>query len=176
MRYTNDRPDAAIKQAVDFAIQEADKFFKNSGFKGEWATEGFGITSIRPKHVAAGGGSWASSHYWGISYAASETWLAWVSLTQTDLAYEVITGLFNLEASPITSEIYMRMAGIDLPTLNIEEMYAYEESRIFWRKPVMISPEKSWEFNMKAVLGIGIERVGMLGYTIASHPYLILRE
>lgn len=175
MRYSNERPDAAIKQIVDHTVGEAAKYFKNAAFKGEWATEGFGITAIRPQHVGAGNSFWGGSHYWSACYAASETWSSWISATQTDLAYEVITGLFNLEASPITSELYLRMSGVDLPTLNVEEMYAYDISRLFFKAPVSISPTKPWDLYMKAVLGIGIERIGLLGYTVAAHPYLILR-
>jgi len=176
LKFVDDKPTAAIAAALGEIKSKAATEFRNQSFEGEWATSGYGITSIRPAHIQAGAAAWAGSHHWGASYAASETWTAWVNITQTELAYELITGIFNLEAIPKTVEVYFTMAGIDLPTLNVEALYAEDLSRMFFQKPLYVSPSKPWTTYLKAVGGIGTERIGMLGYTVGTHSYLILRS
>ena len=176
LKFVDDKPTAAIAAAVGTVKAKAATEFKNQAFDGEWATSGYGITAIRPYHIQAGGATWAGSHHWSISYAASETWTNWINITQTDLAYELITGIFNLAALPITVEMGFQMAGITLPTLNIEAMYAEDLSRMYFTKPISISPAKPWLLQTKAVGGIATERLGLMGYTVGTHSFLILRS
>ena len=176
LKFVDDKPTAAIAAALNDVKGKAAIEFKNQSFEGEWATSGYGITAIRPTHIQAGAAAtWGSCHAWEASYAASETWTAWVNITQTQLAFELITGIFNLEALPKTTEIYYEMAGISLPTLNIEAMYAEDLSRMFYQKPLYVSPSKPWTMYIKGIGGTGRERLGLLGYTIGPHSFLILR-
>ena len=174
MRYTNAKPGTAIKAAIGKAIQLAKADWKNAAYQGEWATGGFGITTIRPYHIQAGAANWGSSDYWASCFAASLTWEAWIDITQTDMAYEIITGFFNLEIAPKTVESYFTAAGKDLPTLNMESMYTLDVSRLYIPQPIVIMPEKPWKYYHKG-LNTGVEREGFLGYTLAKHAFLILR-
>ena len=174
LHFTDERPDPQIKQAISKTIAEAITYYKNQTYEGEWATGGIGIASIRPYHIQAGGAAWGSSNYWASSYAASVTWEAWINITQTDLAYEILTGYFNLGVAPKTVEFYHTMAGKALPTVNIEEFYALDVSRFYWKKPMTISPSKPWEVRHKGI-DTGVEREGLTGYTVGPHSFLILR-
>lgn len=176
LHYTDQRPDGAILEAINDVKREAGIFFKTQGFEGEWATGGFGIVAIRPAHVKAGASvNWGASHYWASSYAASLTWENWIDITQTDQAYEIVTGYMNLEVAPKTVEIAFKVAGKDLPSFNIEEMYAIADfSRVYFRSPLKIGPAKPWQMQHKGI-DTGVEREGLIGYTVGTHAFLILR-
>jgi hypothetical protein len=175
MRYTDEKPLAAIKAAIMNAQSAASREFRNMSFDGEWATSGYGITTIRPYHIQAGGANWGSSNYWASCFAASVTWEDWINITQTDLAFEIICGMFNLEASPKTTDVSLEAAGKTLPSLNIEETYAMDISRFYWAKPVVIYPSKPWKFQHKGI-DTGVEREGLVGWTMATQAFLILRN
>ena len=174
MAYTQQRPDGEIQKAVDQAKSRAVQEFTNMSFQGEYPETGYGIVSMRPRHIQAGAAAWGSSNFWASCYTASVTWEAWVNITQTELAFEIICGLWNYEASPKTVEVYMTADGRDFPTINIEEMYAYDVARIFWAKPLTISPKKAWTFWHKGT-NTGVEREGIVGYTLGTRSWLILR-
>jgi hypothetical protein len=174
MTATDEKPLAEIKMALQNAQAAAVREFSNMSYEGEWAVTGYGIATIRPYHIQAGGALWGSSNYWASCFAASNTWEAWIDITQTDLAFEIITGQFNLEASPKETEIYLVASGKSLPTMNIEEAYALGIQRFYWSKPVVIYPSKPWQFYHKG-LDVGIEREGLSGWTMATQAFLILR-
>ncbi len=176
LMFIDSAPAGAVNAALVDTIAKAKAEFRTLGYEEEWATGGYGIASIRPLHMQCGSATWAGSHHWGISYATSETWTAWISITMTELAYEVITGMFNLDATPITRAIYMTASGKALPTMNIEEMYAYEISRMFFKKPVVIGPSRPFDFYTKCVGAIATENLGLTGFTIGPHGYLIIRD
>lgn len=175
MRFTNARPDGVVNEAIERAKGLAKTQFKNMGFDGEFPVSGYGITTMRPYHIQAGGTNWGSSDYWASCFAASLTWENWISITQTDLAFEILTGMFNLAITPKTVEVYIQADGHQMPTINVEEMYAYDVSRLFWKRPMVITPEKSWDFARKG-LNTGVEREGLMGYTLGTRAYLILRN
>jgi hypothetical protein len=175
MRYTDEKPLAAIKAAIGNAQSAAAREFRNATFDGEWAQSGYGITTIRPLHVKAGGTNWGSSNYWASSYAASVTWEDWISIVQSDSAFEIIAGMFNLEASPKTLAVGLTAAGKTLPSLNIEETYAMDISRFYWVKPIVIYPNKPWAFAHKGI-NTGVEREGLVGWTMATQAFLITRN
>lgn len=174
MAYTQQRPDGAVQQAIELAKTKAIQEFTNLAFQGEYPETGYGIVTIRPKHVGAGYSHWSGSHWFGQSLVASVTWEDWINVLQTELAFEIITGMWNYEATPKVTEVYIQADGRDFPTLNVEEMYAYDVARIFWAKPITISPRKQWYFYSKGI-NTGQERQGLLGYTLGTRSYLILR-
>lgn len=174
MAYTQQRPDGEVQAAIELAKSKAIQEFSNQQFQGEYPDTGYGIVAMRPYHIQAGGTAWGSSNYWASSYAASVTWEAWINITQTELLFEILCGMWNYEAVPKTVEIYVTADGRDFPTINIEEMYAYDVARIFWKKPLVISPKKNWAFYHKGT-NTGVEREGILGYTLGTRSYLIKR-
>lgn len=175
MHYTNQRPDGLIASAIAQAKVLAANEFKNMSFQGEFPKNGYGITTIRPYHVQAGGVGWGSSDYWSMSMAAANTWTAWIDITQTSLAYEIVTGLFNLEAIPRLTEMYFQGDGLDMPTVNVEEAYAVSDiAHFFLPAPLIFQPEKSWKYYQK-FWAAGIEREGLTGYTMAKRAFLLLR-
>lgn len=174
MRYSTARPDATIGKAIEDAKTMAKKEWPNQAYQGEFPDNGYGISVIRPYHIKAGAAAWGSSNYWASSYAASVTWEAWIDITQTDMAFEILTGYMNLQAVPKTVEVYIKADGREQPTLNIEEFYTYDVARLFWKAPVVISPSKAWSFYHKGT-NTGVEREGLLGYTMGPRAFLILR-
>lgn len=175
MHYTNQRPDALIQAAITQAKALARNQFSNLAFNGEFPKTGYGITTIRPYHIQAGGTYWGSSNYWASCFAAANTWEAWIDITQTDLAFEIVTGFQNLEAVPKEVEIYVEGDGNQMPTINIEEIYSMDVSRAFFAKPLIFSPEKAWAYYHKGS-DTGIEREALLGYTLGTRAFLILRN
>jgi hypothetical protein len=170
----NDTPDGPVKDAIQIALQKAQGYFKNMSYDGEWPDQGYGLVTMRPYHVVAGDSHWGSSDYWASCFVASVTWEDWINITQTDLAYQIITGMFNFEIAPKDIEVYFTADGKDIPTLSIEEMYTFDPAKVYWRKPFVVQPEKTWAFYHKG-MNTGIEREGLLGYTLATRTYLILR-
>jgi hypothetical protein len=176
MHYTNQRPDGLIAAALAQAKSLASNEFKNMAYDGEFPKNGYGITTIRPYHIQAGGAGWGSSNYWLCSMAAANTWTAWIDITQTELAYEIVSGFFDLEAIPRLTELYITGDGLSMPTINVEESYAVQDiSTHYFAKPFIISPQKSWQYYQKFWVA-GIEREGLTGYTLAKRAFLLLRN
>lgn len=175
LKFPGESPVGNINAALQKVIADAKKEWSNLDYGEEWATNGYGITSIRPKHVQCGGAAWGSSNFWASCFAASVTWEAWINITQTDAAFEIVTGWFDLEVSPKVAEIYFSAAGKELPSINIEDVFSFDGDTGFWfRKPLAIYPNKPWAFYRKGI-NTGIEREGLKGFTVATQAFLIGR-
>jgi hypothetical protein len=175
MDQTDKKPEGVVEALIQKVLADAKTLWPTLGYTEGWVGTGFGIATLRPRHVGGGGSIyWGSSHVWASSFVASNTWEAWISMTQTDAAYVICTGMFNFEPAPKSMEIYLALDGKDLPTMNIEEMYALELPRAYWKWPWSISPQKPWIFNHKGI-NTGVEREGLLGYCVGTRAYLLTR-
>ena len=175
IRVSDARPDEAIRKMIDGVISEAREEWKPAEYEGYFPRTGFGITELRVKHVPSYGGTyWGSSHYWAVSITASNTFEEWINGTMTDMAYIIIEGLFNREASPKIYEVSPNANGNDLPTISIEHMYTYDMARAWLEAPFSVKPNSQFIWRNKAD-DTGIERFGLMGHTVAKRAYLIIR-
>ena len=125
---------------------------------------GFGVSEIRPRHVGI------ANDFWQATITAA--YADWINTTISDNAYLVITGLFNNTVMPQTSELAPSANGNDLPRINIEQMYTFEEAKAWFPKPFVV--KASGVLKIQAVAAQAqTERIGLMGYTVAKRSYLI---
>lgn len=177
LRLTDVRPDAEIEKLLRATIANAETLWEPLKYEGQYPTTGFGITELRARHLRYGTHSMTvavSAHYWNMSITASGTWETWFDITMTDMAYLMPTGIFNLEASPRVVELKPSANGQEMPTVNLEQLYALDMARAWFEKPYAASPNNNLK-NEVIARDIGIERIGLVGYCIAKRSYLILK-
>jgi hypothetical protein len=83
------------------------------------------------------------------------------------------TGIFNLETNPMVTELRPSANGLDLPTVNIEQLYALDLYRAWFEKPYCARPGNNIK-NRLVARNVTVERIGLMGYLIAKRAYLIL--
>jgi len=173
IRLTENRPDVEIQKGIAAAIKHATDMWAPLQYEGEYPSKGFGITTLRPRDVYTAS-TMLGSAYWTISIAAASTWQDWIDVALTDMAYVIVTGIFNIDPAPKTVEIRGKCAGNDLPVVNIEEMYAWDLARAWFTKPFWAKPSDGITIRAmgKAATTVG-ERLGLLGYTVGKRAYLI---
>lgn len=174
LKETNIRPDAAIDSLVKDVVKSAETEWAPLKYEGQYPVGGFGITELRPKHIRGGTHNMPSTITWSASIATASTYFSWMDLTLTDMAYVIQTGVFDLEASPRVTEIAPTANGQDLPTVNLEQMFALDESRVWLEMPFAARPNNNLK-NQLVARDAGIERIGLMGYVVAKRAYLILR-
>ncbi|MBW2675397.1 MAG: hypothetical protein JRD89_18645 [Deltaproteobacteria bacterium] len=174
LRLTDVRPDDEIRRLVEEVVANAEAEWAPLKYEGQYPVGGFGITELRPKHIRGGTHNIPSSVTWSASIATASTYFDWMDLTLTDMAYVIQTGVFNLEASPRVTEIAPSANGQDLPTVNLEQMYALDLARVWHEKPFAARPNNNFK-NQLVGRDTGVERIGLLGYCVAKRAYLILR-
>lgn len=174
LRLTEVRPDAEIKKLVDTTVEDAKINWAPLKYEGEYPRSGFGISELRPKQIRGGTHNLPSTITWGASIATASTYFTWMNLTLTDMAYIMPTGVFNLEALPRVTEIAPSANGEDLPTINLEQMYALDLARAWFSKPFCAKPNNNLTIQLVA-RNTGIDRIGLLGHCIAKRAYLIIR-
>jgi len=172
LRFTDKRPDAEIRTALDAAIVQARTDWAPIVYEDWYPRNGFGIADLRPKHCNAGGTGWGSSNYWAASIAASNTFGDWMNFTLTNQAYIIQTGIFNKEAVPKTYEMQANANGEDLPVWNIEVLYTLDVARAWYEKPYTIRANNKLKIQLKAE-NTGVERIGLLGLCLAKRAFLI---
>jgi hypothetical protein len=86
--------------------------------------------------------------------------------------YLIITGIFNLTPNAKVTEMYIKANGEDLPIINLEEMYAYDLSRVFFTAPFIVKPKSGFTVQVYATAATQ-ERLGFVGYCLAKRAYLI---
>lgn len=178
LRMTDVRPDKEIDKLLKSTVNDAEQEWRPLKYEGQYPTTGFGITELRP--IVLKGGTTdniISSIMWGASLAAgaASTYFTWFDLTLTDQAYVMITGVFDLESPPEVTELGPSANGLDLPTVNIEQMHALDVARAWFEKPFAARPNNNLKTQLVARVGIGTERIGYIGYLIAKRSYLIRR-
>jgi hypothetical protein len=171
---TNLRPDEEINKTIKEVTDAAAKLW-NSDYDGWMPQTGFGIADLAPYHVSGGGTGWGSSEFWSASIAASNTWQDWMNHTQTELAYVIATGIFDLEANQQVTYLRPNLGVQSLPAMNIEALQSLDIARAWFEKPWNVAPKSNLTLRMKG-LNLGTERIGLLGYAVAQVPYLILEQ
>lgn len=175
LKTTDKRPDEEIDKIKDAVISDAKVEWAPMEFEGQYPSGGFGITELRVKHVPSYGNSyWGSSSYWAECITASNTFESWINGTMTDMAYVIVEGIFNREPSPKVYEIAPTANGVDLPTVNIEQMYTLDIARVWFEKPFAARPNSTLKIENKGD-DTGVERIGLLGHCVAKTSYLIIR-
>lgn len=174
LKETDVRPDAEIDKLVDEVVRNAETEWAPLKYEGQYPVGGFGITELRPKHIRGGTHNIPSTITWSASIGAASTYFSWMDLTLTDMAYIIQTGVFDLEATPLVTEIAPSANGQDLPTVSLEQMFALDVARVWLEKPFAARPNNNFK-NQLVARDAGIERIGLLGYCLAKRAYLILR-
>lgn len=179
LRLTDVRPDAEIAKLLDSTVRDAEVEWKPLVYEGQYPTTGFGITELRPLHVVAtrdatGFLLFMSSISWGASITTASTYFEWINLTLTDQAYVMPTGVFNLESTPKVTEMKPSANGLDMPVVNLEQLYALDLARVWFEKPFAARPNNNFK-NELVARTTGTERIGLLGYCIAKRSYLITK-
>lgn len=181
-RISDKRPDGAIASSVADAIRLATDLFKPDRFEGVWTKGGLGITTLRPRDIAATNqaaslqGGVAGSMAWGVTAVTASTWTDWVNLNTDDRAYQVVTGIFNRSANPNITHIKPFLNGQDLPIINIEEMMVKEEPVAYFTEPYIVSPSNNHRIQVLSpvtLAGVPSEQIGLMGYIIGKRSYLI---
>jgi hypothetical protein len=182
LKLTDERPDKAIAKAVQATIADAESNWAPLKFEGEYPISGIGISELRPFHVENGTlliPQTCSLNCWQTSAIIACSWQDWVNLTIDKNEYLVITGIFDLEATPLTSEIAPSANGIDLPVVNIEQMFGLDEAVVYFSKPFVVKPENNVNIQIYGTVGAGThpsEKIGLMGYCIAKRERLIDRS
>lgn len=171
LRLIDKKPDAAIAAEISKVASDAQGKW-GIGFEADYPQSGFGIVALAPAHVNSGGAGWWATNYWSASLVATNTWQDWQNTTITDMAYVIKTGLFDREATMKITHIRPRIAGQDLPAVNIEEMATLEEARVFYEKPYSLKPGNPMILRVKPD-NVGQERIGEAGYCVAKLAFLI---
>ena len=174
LRLTDRRPDARIGALINSVVEAAQTEWAPLKYEGEYPIAGFGITELRPKHIRGGTHNIPEDYTWGASIATASTFFDWMNVTLTDMAYVVVSGVFNLEAAPKVTEIAPSANGEDLPTINLEQMYGLDLARVWFEKPFAARPNNNLRIQLIA-RSTGIERIGLMGHVIAKRAYLIIR-
>lgn len=160
---TNQRPDAAITQAIGDTITASEQEFSPLKFEGEYPDNGIGIGVLRPRHVI-------SQDFWQMTVTTS--FANWINKTFGANNYVIVTGILNNTLDPQTSELFPSANGKDLPYMNIENLYSTPDQRGWFTKPFVVSPS-----NNLTIQAIGrlaqTERLGLLGYALGKRSYLI---
>lgn len=180
LRLTDVRPDAEIEKLLRQTVADGEIEWKPLKYEGQYPTTGFGITELRPLVLKGGTtDNVISSIMWGASLAATgaaaSVYFTWFDVTLTDQAYAMPTGVFNLEATPQVTEMGPSANGLDLPTVNIEQMYALDVARAWFEKPFAARPNNNFKIQLVAQAAVGTERIGLVGYLLAKRSYLIHR-
>lgn len=179
LRLIGARPDAEIEKLLKKTVADGEIEWKPLKYEGQYPTTGFGITELRPKVLKGGTtDNVISSVMWGASLAAAagaSTYFTWFDVTLTDQAYAMPTGVFNLESTPQVTEMGPSANGLDLPTVNLEQLYALDMARAWFEKPFAARPNNNFKVQLVARVATGTERIGLLGYLIAKRSYLILK-
>lgn len=182
LRFSDERPDAAIKKAVAATIADAEANFAPLKFEGEYPTSGIGISELRPFHVentTSNIPQTSNLNYWQTSVVGVSTWADWINVTLDKDLYVVITGIFDLESSPNVTEIAPSANGLDLPVVNIEQMFALDVARAWFEKPFVVKPDNNLTIQLYPKQGVAAttsERIGLMGYAIAKRAKLINRS
>lgn len=172
-----ERPDAAINALIEATIQEAGKYWEPEQYGGEYPKSGFGIARLSVGDVflptsATSTTCWSLSTAWGYSVAAASTWADWINVTTSDACFLIITGIFCLDAIPNVTHIRPHVDGNDWPTIDVQEIYTFQEPKGYFSKPFAIRPEKSFKVRVQATTA-GISKIGLLGFKVAKRSYLI---
>lgn len=176
---TEERPDAAIKKAVAAAIADAEVLWAPLRFEGEYPISGVGITELRPFHVentTLAIPQTANQNWWQTSVMISSQWATWINVAVDKSLYLVVTGIFDLESSPGVTEMAVSANGLDLPVVNIEQMFALAEARAWFPKPFVVKPDNQLVIQLYAKSNWGTtasERIGLMGYAIGKRSRLI---
>jgi len=176
LRLTAERPDAAIRKAVQEAIRLAETEWAPLRFEGIYPERGFGITTLRPKDIVYDGtltGTAQSSIAWIFSISAASTWVDIVDITLSNDLYVVIEGVFSRMADPSITAIKFVVGGIDLPVINIEEMYTWDLARAYFEQPIIVKPSTALKIRAVGTKASTAEYFGFIGHTIAKRPFLI---
>lgn len=179
---TDERPDQAIKKAVAATIADAEANFAPLRFEGEYPTSGIGISELRPYHIentTTNIPQTSNLNYWQTSQLTGSTWTDWINVTVDKDTYIVVTGVFDLEATPGVTELAPSANGLDLPVINIEQSFGLQESRVWFPKPFVVKPDNNITIQLYGMAGVAAttsERIGLLGYAIAKRAKLINRS
>jgi hypothetical protein len=175
LRLSEERPDAAVKAAVNEVVRQARSEWSPLAWEGEFPRGGFGITSISPEHVYGGTTSPNSSVTWGASITTACTWNDWFNTTITDQAYVIPCGVFDLDSSPQVTEMQVSANGVDLPVMNIEEIFGFDIARSWFTRPFAVKPNNNLTIALAGRAATTDERFGLVGYTVAKRAYIISR-
>lgn len=174
LRTTDVRPDEAIEALVKEVTKSAETEWAPLKYEGQYPVGGFGITELRPKHIMDTSNMPSSASWVASINTASTAFNTWMDITLTDMAYVIQTGVFDLEAAPVVTEIAPSANGQDLPTVNLEQMFALDVARVWHEMPFAARPNNNFK-NQLLARATGTERIGLMGYVIAKRAYLILR-
>lgn len=169
------RADQAIAKAVATAIADAESLWTPEKFDGVFPVKGFGIRKLRPGDLMSNSGRQvsATSFTWLLSITTASTWSSWFSdAVLSDSCYCVITGIFNLDASPDVDAMKITADGVEYSVTDLTEMYGWDIATAMFSHPIVVRPEKTVKIEALARTA-GLKTIGLLGYTIAKRSYLI---
>lgn len=167
--------DAIVAQAVQTAILDAEALWQPEKFDGVFPVKGFGIKRLQPRDMVAASGSIVgpSNSTWTYSANTASTWQTWISAgTISQMAYVVITGIYNYDTNHSLEAIKFTADGVEYPVNNIEEMFGWYIGSVHFSHPIVVRPEKSVTISVRT-RNTGQHDIGLLGYTIAKRSYLI---
>lgn len=175
LRITDLKPDDEIRKAIKTAVEDAKVEWAPMEFQGFYPDSGFGIAELRVKHVPSYGNAyWGSCDFWAECFTASNTFEAWINGTMTDMAYVIVEGMFDLSPSPVWYEMGPTANGVDLPTINIQQMFALDVARVWLEKPFATRPNNQLKVQNKGK-DATTEDLGLIGHCVAKRAYLIIR-
>lgn len=165
LNVTEERPDQAIRELLSATIRAGEAEFSPLRFEGEYPTDGFGVSELRPRHVGI------ARAFWQMTVTTS--FADWINDTEGTDAFRVVTGLLNMTLDPSTAEVFPSVNGKDLPRVNVEPIYADRQKAFAWfSKPYACRPSNN--ITIQAIGRVAqTERQGLLGYAVAKRSYLI---
>ncbi len=185
LRFSDERPDEEIKASIQDTITDAMSLWSPLTFGAEYPTGAqFGISEIRPFHIqntTTLKPQTCNLNYWQTSTLIASSWNDWINVSLNKDTYVITTGLFNLE--PVTTadltELNPLANGVNLPVVNVEQLYALDVARAWFTKPFTTTPSSTLQIQAYAKAGgsnQGSNRIGLLGHTVAKRYQLVTKN
>lgn len=153
-----------------------------------------GRTQFRIDHANAGNllgtrnhaGSWLTANNWvagtyqtgspnPIVGAAGTGWCHWLDFIVDEDMFLITEGFNAFDVAPTISEISLNLSGVQLPIMNIEEIYASEEetNKGYLEVPVVISPKSQYIIDIRSQAGVRASNVYDITQTVFEHFQII---
>jgi hypothetical protein len=164
-------PDQRIRDIVKMAIDQAKAEFSPAQYEGQFPRNGFGIQELRPTHVGmpvSDVDAWLCS----VTSTSTYTYISWFDITVNQDCYLIVTGVMNLTPNAKVVSIKFTANGEELPVMHLEEIYAYESSRVYLTAPFIVKPKSGFKAEVYGTAATQ-ERLGLLGYCLGKRAYII---
>lgn len=165
-----------IERTVQAVIEEAMDRWKVA-FGGYYPVGGqVGRANLRPTHIGLPTATmrrWRMTTAGAVTAAAMSAWIPAVAFGANDNAFGIITGIHYPDVNPVIHELQFIVGGKQNPYWNVEEIFSKLEPELYFKKPLVCTPDSVFQIDVCASGGGIVQDIGLHGEVIAKQPYLI---